>query len=110
MQEINIEVAEDRLVIHLGQIGLNNKSLMQRVDEVLPLLRALVSADHASEKLSEEEFFERGRGCMAISMRCQFLIQEATRQAELLRKIADGSETISDHGFPEFDGGPIIDV
>lgn len=110
MQDINIEVAEDRVIIHLGEAGLNNQSIVQRVDEILPLLRALLSADDAFVKLSEEEFFERDRGCMAVNMRCQFSIQEATRQAELLKAIADGSESISDHGFPEFEGDQTLDV
>lgn len=110
MKDVDVEVAGSRLAIDFGRTGLNVETLEERVQQVLPLLHALLSADDAWLKLSGEDLASRARGCMAINMKCQAATQLATKRAELLLAIADGSESIADYGFPEFEGGQSLDV
>lgn len=106
-----ILVATDGCVtIDFRDAEINESTLTQRTEEVLPLLHALILADQNFQKLSERDYSERGRAYMAMNMLCQFTVQKAIKQADLLRAIVDGSESISDHGFPEFDGDRVIDV
>ncbi|PKQ10556.1 MAG: hypothetical protein CVT70_19005 [Alphaproteobacteria bacterium HGW-Alphaproteobacteria-1] len=110
MRDIDMEVTDARVIIDFARTGLTTETLVARVREVLPLLCALLSADDAFFKLSEDELAVRERGYLAINMMCQGATQKATSWAELLQAIADGSESIADHGFPEFEGGQSLDV
>lgn len=110
MEDVDIEVAGSRVTIDFARAGLNMETLGERAREVLPLLKALLSADDAWLSLSGEELSARERGCLAMNMMCQGATQSATKRAELLQAIADGRESIADHGFPEFEGGQSLDV
>lgn len=105
-----MEVAGSRVVIDFARTGLNVETLMDRAQEVLPLLYALMLADDTWLKLTGDDLAARERGCLAMNMICQGATQSATNCAELLMAIADGSETIADHGFPEFEDGQSLDV
>ena len=110
MQNVDMEVCGSRVTIDFARTGLNVETLMDRAQEVLPLLHALLSADDTWLKLAGDDLAARERGCLAMNMMCQGATQSATKRAELLRAIADGSESISDHGFPEFEDGQSLDV
>lgn len=110
MQSVDMEVSGSRVTIDFTRTGLNVETLMERAQEVLPLLHALLSADDTWIKLTGGDLAARERGFLAMNMICQAATQSATKRAELLRTIADGSQSISDHGFPEFEDGQSLDV
>ena len=110
MKDVDLEVAGSRVAIDFGRTGLNTETLEQRAREILPLLLAMVSADDAWLRLTGRELTARERGCLAMNMMCQSATQSATKRAELLQAIADGSESIADHGFPEFADGQFLNV
>ena len=110
MQNVDMEVSGSRVIIDFTRTGMNMETLMERVQEVLPLLYALLSADDTWLKLAGDDLVARERGCLAMNMMCQGATQSATKRAELLREIAGGSKSISDHGFPEFEEGQSLYV
>lgn len=110
MQSVDMEVSGSRVTIDFTRTGLNVETLMERAQQVLPLLHALLSADDTWTKLTGGDLAARERGFLAMNMICQAATQSATKRAELLRTIADGSQSISDHGFPEFEDGQSLDV
>lgn len=110
MQGIVTSHEGSRVTIDFGSSGLNCETLRERVDEVVPLLHALLYADGVLSELPTEDLSERMIGYLAMDMVCQAAIQRAIAQAAVLREIADGSASIADHGFPEFEGGMPTDV
>jgi len=110
MQNVDLEVAGSRVTIDFARTGLSVETLGDRAREVLPLLHALIAADDTWLKLTGDNLAARERGCLAMNMMCQGATLSATKRAELLRAIADGSESIADHGFPEFEGRQSLDV
>lgn len=110
MRGVAVEVVGSRVVLDFSGTDLCVETLTERTHEILPLLYALMLADSCWLKLSDDELDTRGRGCAAINMMCQQATINATKMADLLRAIADGSETIADHGFPEFGGVSALDV
>lgn len=110
MEDILTSYERSSVTIDFQGSSLNMDTFKERVQEVVPLLQALLKADTALSVLSNEELSERGIGFRAIDMICQATIQSAVVQAELLHDIADGSASIADHGFPEFVDGKNLDV
>lgn len=110
MQDIDVNVTGSRVAIDFARTDLNTETLSDRLHEVLPLLYALLSADDAWFKLTDTERALRDRGILATNMICQGATQNAIQWAELLNSIVDGSESIANHGFPEFESGRSIDV
>jgi hypothetical protein len=96
-------VSGSQITIDFANTSLDLKTLLERTEEMLPLLHALISADEAWFKLNNNEKVLRGRGYVTMNMLCQSATQIATEKAKLLKAIADGSELIEDHGFPEYD-------
>ena len=110
MQNVDMEVSGSRVIIDFSRTGLSVETLMSRAQEVLPLLYALLSADDIWFKLEGDDLAARERGCLAMNMMCQSAMHSATKRAELLRVIADGSRSVRDQGFPEFEDGHSLDV
>jgi hypothetical protein len=110
MQNVDMEVAGSRVTIDFTRTRLNVETRMDRAQEVLPLTYALLSADDTWLKLTGDDLAARAHGCLAMNMICEGATQSATKRAELLMAIADGSEAIADHGFPEFEDGHSLDV
>jgi hypothetical protein len=103
IQGVSIMVAGSQITLDFTATCLNLKTLLERTEEILPLLHALVSADDTWFDLTNSEILLRGRAYVTMNMLCQSAMQIATQKARLLKSIADGSEKIADHGFPEFD-------
>lgn len=103
MKDVHVEVTGARVTIDFAHACLNTDTLSVRVREVLPLLKALLSADDAWLKLSSVGLETRQRACLAMDMMCQAATQSATNRAKLLEAVANGSESIANQGFPEFD-------
>ncbi|OOY04578.1 hypothetical protein BMI87_10165 [Thioclava sp. F28-4] len=110
VKKVDLEVTGSRLVIDFKRTDLSTETLLERAEEVLPLLIALISADDTLCRLTDEEFAERDRAWQAMDLMCQAATQSATRRAELLEAIASGKESIAAHGFPEFSGEKSVDV
>jgi hypothetical protein len=102
MPDVDLEVSGKRVVIDFRRLAPGSEALAERVRDVLPVLIALVSADSAWRSLTEEERRLRANARSAIDMKTQATLLFAQAQAELLVAIIDGSESIADHGFPEF--------
>ncbi|PZQ96113.1 MAG: hypothetical protein DI533_16870 [Cereibacter sphaeroides] len=110
MHDIDIEISSYRLTLDFSRTGLSVVSLADRANEVLPLLYALVLADDAKSSLSDEQFADRQTGCMAMDLMCQAAIRGATGRAAMLLAVTEGTASISELGFPEFEGDAPIEV
>jgi len=110
MEPFEVIVADSRVTINFACVSQSPETLVERINDILPLLQALLSADEAWLGISDDEYAARARGWLAIDMMCKMDIQAATQRAKLLKSIADGAETIGDHGFPEFEDGESFNV
>lgn len=110
MQGISTSINGPQLTVDFSEAKLDLSSLGERIEEILPLLYALLAADTALSTLNGDEVETRGRGFLAIDAMCQVAIWNAQEKAELLREIAKGEASIANHGFPEFAEGRSVDV
>lgn len=110
MEDVYVEVAGTRVTIDFASLCLNTETLTERVSEILPLLKALIYADDAWLNLSGVELATRERACIAMDMMCQEATQSATNRAKLLEAVANGSESIANHGFRDLDFGQDLSV
>jgi hypothetical protein len=81
----------------------NGELINVRLDEVMTLLSEIVSSDEAASKLSDVELTRLQPGLAALELKYKILVHQATQQATAAKSIAEGRDTISQHGFPEFD-------
>jgi hypothetical protein len=79
------------------------KRVGERLADILELLDEILNFDQAQSGLLEDLALERQQACYAMDLKYQILLRTLTRQAALARKIAESTEVISDHGFPEFE-------
>lgn len=109
MLEAYLEVTGMRVVIDLGHLATDSEAFFERVQDVLPILVALVSADGAWQGLTHEDRHRRAPASMAMEMKSQAALLAAKVQAELQVAIIEGRQFIADHGFPEFQDGRSLD-
>lgn len=100
-KEVELSVSGSIVNINLGDIA-RDVDVEGRVKEVLPLLVSLLRADRAWLSLTEQEQISRFRARAAADLGVQAVLSIALARANVLGAIIDGSESIADHGFPEF--------
>lgn len=110
MQDIDLKVTGATVTIDFGRAAINVETLEERTHEVLSLLSNLLLADSVWQNLTDSEREGRLNAWAAMGMMVQSDLQTANKRAKLLVAIADGSESISNHGFPEFQDGQLLDV
>lgn len=110
MQDVDLKVIGPRVTLDFGRTKLNSNSLEERSRELLPLLFSLVSADSAWANRSVDEQDRYHQAYNAQNMVYQAALYATMQRAGLLIAIADGSESIADHGFPEFQENREFDV
>lgn len=103
MVEINCRIDGTSVTLDCAPSDLDPVNIEDRIQQVLPLLKRLLDADVAFGTLPEPILEKRYRGIAAQSMKVEAAILSTVLQAELLASVIAGRESISDHGFPEFD-------
>ena len=105
MQNIEVEIEGSCIRIDLGEAELDSECLEGRVREILPFLSNLLSADGVWNALSDREQESRFAAYNAQNLICMASLHSAIRHSELLIAVTNGTESIGDHGFPEFASG-----
>jgi hypothetical protein len=77
--------------------------ISKRLVDLKPLLEEILRFDDTTSDLSDDEFGKRRAACAAMDLKFQLMLSLASDQARLAREIAEGTERIADHGYPEFD-------
>lgn len=92
-----------RLTVQTENDVVEADMLAERVEEIAPLLEALLRADSLWEDLDVRDQQKRHAAFLAMRMKCEAAIAAAVQRAELLCSIISGDERIGEYGFPEFD-------
>ena len=104
MDDFELEVNGTRVVIDFARCACDAEAFADRIKDILPILRALVTADNSWHRLTDDERSYRQRSRLAMEMKLQAYLLATKRQADLVAAVIEGSESISSNGFPEFEG------
>ncbi|WP_123876559.1 hypothetical protein [Fuscovulum blasticum] len=100
--DVSVEVRDRTVKLNFGAgVGLP-ETLEGRIRDLIPLLLSLLEADDRWSRLSDDAKASRLQAGAAQGLRFDMALAAALRQAELLVAIVDGTESIANHGFPEF--------
>lgn len=102
---VDIDVTRKDDVISLTVSGFPKdvgKKVEDRVAQLRHVLSEIVAAETAFDTVVDHVPDTRIQAYQAIELKYQMTLQAAAQYATLARCIADGSEAIEDHGFPEF--------
>jgi hypothetical protein len=88
--------------LDFGPMALEPEDIERRVRQILPIVERLLAAEVTKMSLDDSTLQKRFRGIAAQDMVVDAAIWATALQAELLMDIVSGSESIADHGFPEF--------
>jgi hypothetical protein len=104
MNAKQIYVSQEGYVVHLDFRELKGSSakIKSRVEEIIPILQAIVIADTAWSKLSEKRTQELFLPLVARDLMYQAFLVQAMGEAELIADVASGRKPRSVLGFPEF--------
>jgi hypothetical protein len=102
--QLSIDAEENQLSLKINNFRPESSELINiRLEEVLELLNEIVASDDAASKLTSAELTRLQPGLAALELKYKIFIHQAAQQAAAARSIAEGRDTISQHGFPEFD-------
>ncbi|MFG6591697.1 hypothetical protein [Sulfitobacter sp. 1A12157] len=102
--QLSIDTEDNQISLKINNFRPENSELIQvRLKEVTELLHEIVASDDAASGLTSDELTRLQPGLAALELKYKILIHQATQQAATARSIAEGRDTISQHGFPELD-------
>jgi hypothetical protein len=78
------------------------EAIEARVLEILKVVQEIIKFDSIYDELPYDETSNRQIACQAVNLKYQIALETAKTLATLCRDVAEGSEKIEDHGFPEF--------
>jgi len=102
VSDLRIEIDNGIVQISLPLNHASEDTVRSRIQQVIPILQQLISSDVAVETRSYEEQIEKKSAVLALDLSCQAHLYKAQICAERIRSIAEGKESISQYGFPEF--------
>lgn len=102
MVEIGLKVEGRTALLDFGSISLGPEEVEDRLRQLLPILEHLLDADVSKMLLTEEQLRTRFRAFLAQEVVVDAGLWSVRQNALLLGRIITGSESIADHGFPEF--------
>ena len=76
--------------------------VLDRLNQLKGMVQSVIDSDGVVANLPDVEYASKLQACQAIVLRYQFAIEAAKQQAMLIGAVAQGTEKIEDHGFPEF--------
>lgn len=102
--KLTIVEQSDCLSLNISNFDTGAANLVrERLGEIETMLREILSFDEVVAQLSESDLVRLQPAVAAMDLKYQTIVNAATHQARSANNVADGSESISDHGFPEFD-------
>lgn len=102
--KLNIDAEEDGLSLKISDFKAKDRELVQvRLAEVAELLKEILSSDEAANGLTDAELTRLQPSLAALELKYKLLMHQAAQLAQAAKGIAQGHETISQHGFPELD-------
>lgn len=110
MQKITASFKRGKVEISLPTASLPLEELQSRVNQLLPVLAAILEADTICDQLDAQTASKRHTAIAARDLIYQYKVYEASEAARLIGRIASGEESIANHGFPEFGSDETIGV
>ncbi len=102
--KLTIDAEEEALSLKISGFDAKDRVLIQaRLAEVAELLKEILSSDEAANSLTEAELTRLKPSLAALELKYKILMHQAGALAQAAKDIAQGHETISQHGFPELD-------
>lgn len=102
--KLSIDTEADAFSIKVDNVVAEDRDLVAtRLTEVADLFRAIIASDEAAKNLTDDELTRLQPGLAALELKYKLLIYQATQQAMAAKAIAEGRETIAEHGFLELD-------
>ncbi len=102
--KLTIDAEEEALSLKVSGFDAKDCALIQaRLAEVAELLEEILSSDEAANSLNEAELTRLEPSLAALELKYKILLHQAGELAQAAKGIAQGHETISQHGFPELD-------
>ncbi|WOI30064.1 hypothetical protein [Sulfitobacter dubius] len=102
--QLIIDAEEETLSLKVSGFNLKDRAPIQaRLAEVAELLEEILSSDEAANSLTDAELTRLTPSLAALELKYKILMHQAGELAQAAKSIAQGHETISQHGFPELD-------
>jgi hypothetical protein len=104
MSTLVFSVIEDgsSVTINLEAFNLSRDSIIERLEEIVPVLEAILSADSVRMTLTSATWRRLQVAITTQDLLYQGKLYEALAAARLLSDLQLEKENIGDHGFPEF--------
>lgn len=101
--KLSIDSGPDQISLNISGVEAVNVDFMrERLTEVEAILREILAFDDAVTQLSDTDHSRLQSALAAIDLKYQMILHAAAEQACIGKNIAEGSASVSDHGFPEF--------
>lgn len=101
--KVVVEEKTDEVSLSIKGFGVISKELaLERLEELEQLLSAVLSFDTTVCELSDDDLTARNSACAAMDLKYQVYVGALSEHLKTAQRIADGSEDIANHGFPEF--------
>ncbi|MFG6569884.1 hypothetical protein [Sulfitobacter sp. 1A13679] len=102
--KLTIDAEEEAFFFKVSGFDAKDRALIHaRLAEVAELLEEILSSDEAANSLTEAELTRFKPSLAALELKYKILLHQAGALAQAAKGIAQGHETISQHGFPELD-------
>jgi len=102
--KLSIDAKADQLSLNISHFEADSAELVKaRLTEIADVLNEILASDEAAAALTEAEQSRLHPALTALELKYKLLLQQAVHQAKAAKSVAEGQETISQHGFPEFD-------
>lgn len=111
MSDTNLKVQIDGYVvsIDLSEFPIDQSTLLERIEEITPILASILTADLARSRLDDDLYEKLMSAIMAKDLTYQIILYRAKLEAEAMLAITEQRLRASDVGFPEFDGSINLD-
>jgi ElaB/YqjD/DUF883 family membrane-anchored ribosome-binding protein len=102
--KLNIDAKADQLSLTISGFDAENAELIEaRLTEITDVLNEILASDAVASDLTQSEQDRLHPALTALELKYKWLLHQATEQARAAKSVAEGYETISQHGFAEFD-------
>lgn len=102
--KLSIETEADHLALKVSGFKAEDAEMIGvRLTEIAEVLNDILASDEAASDLTEAQQARLTPALSALELKYKLLLQQAAHQAAAARSVAQGHDTISEHGFPEFD-------
>lgn len=102
--KLSIDANADQLSLNVSHFEADTAELIGvRLAEIADVLTETLASDEAANALADAEQTRLSPALAALELKYKTLLHQAAQQARAAKFVAEGENTISQHGFPEFD-------